>query len=276
VVADRTTQTIEPFPNFWLALAILLLAGHIRHLLYLGFFPTAYIMRAAHERFRDRAPFDLDQRLAPWVRALAKVGLVALVLALATTWREDLLTLQPTAASRYPVDAATFLKSVKVKGRLYNPAGWGGYLSYHLFPGYRVFADGRRVEVGEEVNWDGLRLLSRSDDGEPLFRKYRIEIAIIPMRWYVSSPALARDRWYLAYRDDIAVVLLRDGPSLGENMEKVCDFYRKNPKLKRNAVWAGRPPKPGGESTPIDVPSALSRCSETTPVIQGSLGPPPR
>ncbi len=43
----------------------------------------------------------------------------------------------------YPEMAASFIKKKNIKGNMYNDYDWGGYLIWALYPGKKVFVDGR-------------------------------------------------------------------------------------------------------------------------------------
>jgi hypothetical protein len=45
----------------------------------------------------------------------------------------------------FPVTGAEFIKENDLKGNIYNPVHWGGYLIWKLFPGKKVFTDGRNL-----------------------------------------------------------------------------------------------------------------------------------
>lgn len=84
-----------------------------------------------------------------------------------------------------PVDAADFIVARNLRGNMYNPYAWGGYLIWRLAPERRVFADGRNLKP--EVAWEGAMIdhlfeVAGQPAWKPLFEKYDIAYAVLPFR----------------------------------------------------------------------------------------------
>jgi hypothetical protein len=117
-----------------------------------------------------------------------------------------------------PVDAAEFVKSSGMSGRMFNEYDFGGYLIWRLEPELKVFIDGREdvyVQPGIARDYSG-RFRSCAAWQE-LVAKYGIDFALIK---YPQSPppapelsleklAFPRSEWALVYFDDLAVIYVR-------------------------------------------------------------------
>jgi hypothetical protein len=117
-----------------------------------------------------------------------------------------------------PVDAAEFVKSSGISGRMFNEYDFGGYLIWRLAPEFKVFIDGREdvyVQAGVAGEYSG-RFRSRAAWQE-LVAKYGIDFAVVG---YPQSPPLSpelsleklafpRSEWALVYFDDLAVIYVR-------------------------------------------------------------------
>ncbi len=114
----------------------------------------------------------------------------------------------------YPVHAADFIDSLGLKGRLFHPVAWGGYLGGRLAPRNQSAHDGRISEWGHKQAQELL------DFGSPkarerLRRKLNFEIVVV-------SPGLlqgfeleaAGGRWRCIFADHLAAVYL---DTLGEH-----------------------------------------------------------
>jgi hypothetical protein len=109
--------------------------------------------------------------------------------------------------------------------RLYNPWGWGGYLGFHLYPGYRVFQDGRYlfhplfVEAsqasGAPESWSafldryriGVAVMENVPRRLPMARGYPGgESRVFQRPYYIQY--MPRSRWALVHWDEIALVFV--------------------------------------------------------------------
>ncbi|MBM4342098.1 MAG: hypothetical protein FJ100_01780 [Deltaproteobacteria bacterium] len=160
----------------------------------------------------------------------------------------------------FPVKAAAFLHQTGLRGRLFNPDPWGGYLSWQLAPQYQVFLDGRWLLAGEQVVRDGLAMQIRRPGVDALFERYGIEVFLQRTADYVQVPPPDPTRFALAWRDGQAVVLVRKGPNWMDNVAKVCAFYRSFAWLAPHGRWAGSLRGAAGQPSPTDVPEVMAGC----------------
>lgn len=174
-------------------------------------------------------PESLPRRLRllpPWAGAAAAL---ASALAMAQLPPAGSLVGLGFREGRYPVDAADFVQAHMPDARLYNDAGFGGYLIWRGYPGRRVFLDGRN-----EVHAALLKEISRAlDDGRlwhELMARHGVEGAIVQYRYEpieildaatgiishgtFSEAHFPLATWALVHWDDVAMVYVRRGGRL--------------------------------------------------------------
>ena len=113
----------------------------------------------------------------------------------------------PIDTTHYPVLAVEFLKAHDLGPNLALRLDWGGYAIWHLWPGYRVSADGRNLTVygAEEIDAQ-LRAYDRGTWGE-LFAG-RADAVLIESGGPAFEGLLADGGWVPVYRDPLAAVLV--------------------------------------------------------------------
>jgi hypothetical protein len=157
-------------------------------------------------------------RLRPAI-AYAASTIAILIVAITTDHR---LGVPP---ERFPIAAVAHLQASGLRGNIYNPDQFGGFLIWSFYPERRVLTDGRNELYRTFIpEWQQAR-----EDGrkwQALLRKYDIDIAVEeyrpPLRVTDAStgkltemPAhLAywpRNQWVMIARDDAAMVFARRG-----------------------------------------------------------------
>jgi hypothetical protein len=114
----------------------------------------------------------------------------------------------------FPTQAATFLRTAKPQGHMFNFMPWGGYLM--CYTPDQVFVDGRGliedfVKIHDNV-LSGIEWRKTLDT-------YQIQTIVIPGTDALSTSAfpillqlLQEPAWQLIYLDDVALIFLRDTP----------------------------------------------------------------
>jgi hypothetical protein len=111
-----------------------------------------------------------------------------------------------------PVQAAAFIKEVGLRGNMFNPNEFGGYLIYALFPDYKVFVDGRADMYGEAFMKRYARLVDLKPDWRDVLDQYQVNW-IICHTYYKSAMLLSTAKdWKLIYSDGTASIFVRDVP----------------------------------------------------------------
>jgi hypothetical protein len=110
----------------------------------------------------------------------------------------------------FPVGAVDALERADPNARVMAEYHWGGYVIDRLFAaGGRVFVDGRNDMYSEEILNDYVSIRNASDGWEGLAERYDVEAMILPPEAAVVTQAPLTGDWCEAYRDDVAVLLLR-------------------------------------------------------------------
>lgn len=200
---------------------------YVRNLALFGFLAPV-LLAAAFERSGGEVPVRWAGKLR---RSIRPAVVVALLIALGASLAVDGGGFAPgfgIDTSRIPVAATEFITAVHPPGNLLNAYPFGGYATWRLYPGIRIFIDGRnevfadlRAELAAAVTdnrlWSGL--LERYSIGYTLLayidRPERVQIvdpdgqqSRIELRPYAVNH-FPPDEWALVYWDDTAMIHVR-------------------------------------------------------------------
>lgn len=119
-----------------------------------------------------------------------------------------------------PEGAADFLEEQQIRGNMFNEYGFGGYLIWRLYPGKKVFIDGRALEA--DVYGEYQIIASSTAGGrrswEYLAGKYDITYVVMPPLmprgeiYPIVETLFDRDEWALIYYDHLSLIFLRNDP----------------------------------------------------------------
>jgi hypothetical protein len=164
----------------------------------------------AWERARDA--LHPDRRLTRWPACAA----AALAIVLGVAFFRDLgPQLAPMLRPRWglaggvPAGAADFLLANRLPGHLFNEYGWGGYLTWRLFPHYRVFIDGRIAVFPRDVREDFLAVNNGQPDWLDILDRRRIDLILIRTGTALASLLREAPGWTVAYQDPQAIIFQR-------------------------------------------------------------------
>ena len=144
-------------------------------------------------------------------------GIPVIILWCVSTWFLANSALNRTAlpnsplGSIIPSSAVDYLAQTKPKGNIYNYFGYGGYLSWRLYP-QKIYIDQRGLswETHEEY------LQSWRIDYSEVFHKYQIGVVISPILNLTTrkrSPLVVRllhdNEWAIAYYDRLNIIFIR-------------------------------------------------------------------
>lgn len=133
----------------------------------------------------------------------------------------------------YPVNAAEFILNEKPEKEIFNSFEWGGYLTFRLYPEYKVFTDTRALSM---KTFSDLKEFEFKRDFK-IFNKYNVNTAVV----YIMSPYLLAEmssivktlhddnEWELVYLQDIAAIFLKKT----KHNEPIIAKY----KLPKDAVY---------------------------------------
>jgi hypothetical protein len=160
-------------------------------------------------------------RLSGWVRSRSVAAIACAAAPLgAMAWIALSLPLAIPAGfdqTRLPEGAVRYVEAHDLRGHPYNFSPFGGYLAWRLYPGQRVFMDGRNALARESALVERAR---RAQSDAEVFQDLVREFG---MTWALTSaeegtlhdrPLAAAREWALVYLDDVgAVYVRRDGPN---------------------------------------------------------------
>jgi len=116
---------------------------------------------------------------------------------------------EKTQAAQFPAGAVAYLQSHDLPGEMFNSYNWGGYLIWKLYPGRRVFIDGRTDLYDDafirrylDVTWAGA-------GWEETLRQYHVGYVLVEADSFLSRYLATQPAWQEAYRDTVAVIYMR-------------------------------------------------------------------
>jgi hypothetical protein len=143
--------------------------------------------------------------------------------------------------SKYPEKAVKFLKESGIRGNMFNPLDWGGYLMWYLYPDYKVFTDGRGLREDVVVQASKIMAAVKNDvRGMPEWKAhlehYNVSMIVTYSVEHFSGrllpliPALLNNpEWNLIYVDELSLVFARETP---ENSTSISKFS-----MQKEWVW---------------------------------------
>jgi hypothetical protein len=155
--------------------------------------------------------FEAGSRKWKWEKPV--LAGVALVVYLAAVMRlPGTPALMNQARRNFPVKACDFIRANQLPAPLFNTYSWGGFLMWYL-PEYPVSIDGRLGLYGDELDQKYFKVTSGTErlETDPSFTAARtilFEQNSTLIKALITLPAL-RDQFRVAYRDDVATVLVR-------------------------------------------------------------------
>jgi hypothetical protein len=144
---------------------------------------------------------------------VAAFVLVSLVVAILRMPGND--ELQKSTAQVFPLKACEYIRTNQLSGPIFNSYSWGGFLTFYL-PEYPVAIDGRLNLYGDDLNENYFKVTAGTIrlENDPSFVRARtilLERKSGMVTALTSLPQL-RDKFRVAYEDDVAVVLIRISP----------------------------------------------------------------
>ncbi len=141
-------------------------------------------------------------------KILIPVGLAclcALSAVVATNRRSSGLDLE----RYFPREAASLLASNHPGARVFNNYGWGGYLIWKLYPGSRVFIDGRLDPYWDLLPGDYATIIEEKPGWRDLLDRYRVTAALIRPTDRLGEGLSREPAWKLEYADQRSVLFTR-------------------------------------------------------------------
>jgi hypothetical protein len=168
----------------------------------------------------------------------------------------------------YALDAARFIQKENIPGPMFNLIENGGDLIWGLWPGGKVYIDGRNEVYHDNVYDEYYEILYRRDRWRYLVeRKYEFNVFVFYYRGpqflegaisYLIDDLEANSEFRLIYWDEASLILVRDIPQNHDLIEKY-------------AYSVLRPFSDPQEISPQDVPQALKEVDRALQISPDSL-----
>jgi hypothetical protein len=117
-------------------------------------------------------------------------------------------------AQIFPQSAVDFLQtnslslnSPRQSQKLFVYYDWGGYAIFHLYPGYRVFVDGRADLYGDDLMQQSIRTLIDLRTGwQDILELWQVDTVLMPSSSALAQALLLDNHWHAAFSDSRAIV----------------------------------------------------------------------
>ena len=213
IVGLALTRRLRPLmPIVLLAISTAATLVHGRFLILLVIFSSLVTFSAVSTLLRRYLPHGsgaLLQRLTTprWAWTLVALPLLASVLQVAVDVKKQGLRLH--IPFHIPVVACEFLQQHDLGPNLLLRLDWGGYAIWHLYPRYRVSADGRNLTVYDEEFVD--ELLRAYDDGRfaEYSRRYDVDVILSESAGPTYEELRSHEGWVPIHQDRLATVFVR-------------------------------------------------------------------
>lgn len=112
--------------------------------------------------------------------------------------------------------AASFIEDHNLPGPIFNDFQMGAYLTYRLFPKYRLFIDSRVLDPNLVTRYTEMKsspALWKQEEERYGFRTVILGSFSKMMSSPLGQVLLHNPRWHLVYLDPLAVIFVKDDPS---------------------------------------------------------------
>jgi hypothetical protein len=114
----------------------------------------------------------------------------------------------------FPVAAVDRLQELQPDARVLAEYHWGGYVIYRVYDrGGRVFVDGRNDMYSDQILDDYVTIRNASPGWQQLLARYGVQAILLPPAAAITQGSARDSGWCEAYRDDVAVLLLKSCPN---------------------------------------------------------------
>ncbi len=161
------------------------------------------ILRQVGEDLRD--PF---RRISPWLPLAVSLLLLTVP---SENWPQDF------PARAFPVAMVNAHPELLKGHTVLSSDQWGDYLIFRFYPAEHVFFDGRSDFYGEALGRDYVALMNPNYRWPELIRRYRFDVALVPVNWPLGELLKQDEQWRLVADDGQALLFVhRDVASKAE------------------------------------------------------------
>ena len=191
-------------PIFMIAAAPLVARAMEEWLALLPELRVAEWVRSGVRRFNLLAADTNDtDNIARW--HLASVAGAAVVAALLYAPSPPKLFRAEFDPKSYPAAAVERLRH-DPSARIFTHDQWGDYLIYRLYPGTKVFVDGRSDFYGDDFEEKCISVLSVKYDWEKTLDGFGVDTILLPPSAPLTGALKESSRWRVVYDDGVALV----------------------------------------------------------------------
>lgn len=111
--------------------------------------------------------------------------------------------------TQYPARAVSYIQSEKPPPNLFNAYGWGGYLIWRLYPGYRVYIDGRADVYGDVFIEDYLKVYRAEPGWDQELTDRQVRLVLVEPDSPIAIAMVNEAGWSRVYADDHSALFER-------------------------------------------------------------------
>jgi hypothetical protein len=144
--------------------------------------------------------------------SMRKINLILMIFVLFAGGIKILATLSnqnETEKLYFPTAAVEWIEQNQPEGNIYNTYGWGGYLIWHLYPGYKVYIDGRADVYGDQFMNDYVNIYNAKPGWEQKLKQNNVNILVIENKSPIDDYLTTSSQWQKVLSDDLSVLYVR-------------------------------------------------------------------
>jgi hypothetical protein len=119
---------------------------------------------------------------------------------------------------RFPAKALSVLRA-DPNSRIFTDEQWGDYLLYHLYPGRKVFVDGRSDFYGQDFEQKYLNVMNAQYDWEQSLNRYKVDTVLLSTKSALASTIKESSNWRTVYDDTVAIVFRAVSERVAESQQ---------------------------------------------------------
>jgi hypothetical protein len=112
---------------------------------------------------------------------------------------------------RFPVEAAEVIAERDIRGPIFSPDQWGGYLIYRLYPQTKTLVDDRHDLYGDQFFKDYLKVVFVQSDWEKVLDEKHVDWVLVQKNSSLGTILGQTPGWKLIHEDGTAVLFHREG-----------------------------------------------------------------
>jgi len=111
--------------------------------------------------------------------------------------------------NRLPVKAVNYVAASGVRTQMFAPDDWGGYLTYRMYPDFKVYIDDRHDFFGEPFVREYMQAANAGPKWGAVLDRYSVNRVLIRADSPLAAVLEVAPGWKLVYRDSQACIFMR-------------------------------------------------------------------